>query len=151
MNEPTESIEQVKPEEPTAEHYELIDTTDQKPPTPAEARKLRKLYVTVRHPRVAGCGHRLNLHKQPRQRNCQTCWFAWFNNNGKIVQQLDEMHVKNEDNIIVALQGEKFFRRWLQFMSTVAQWKQQAEQQKEQEQNELGSTDQNPEVQTTTD
>ena len=121
----------ITPVETGPEHYELHDTTDQTPPTPAEARKLRKLYVTVKHPRVAGCGHRLNLHKQPRHRNCQTCWFAWLNNNGKVVQQLDEMHTKGEDAIIVALQGVKFFHRFLQFMSTIAQWKLAQEAQNE--------------------
>lgn len=94
-------------------------------PTPGELKKLRKQYVTIQHPRVVACQHRLDLSRQPRHRNCQSCWFAWLNEHGEIVQQLDEMHTSGNDAIIIQLQGSKFFKRWLQFMATVAQWKQQ--------------------------
>lgn len=92
-----------------------------------EIKKLRKQYVTIAHPRVAGCGHRLDLNRQPRHRNCQTCWFAWFQNHGEICQQLDEMHQASGDAMIVQLQGKKFLHRWRMFMATVAQWKQVTE------------------------
>ncbi len=94
----------------------------QEPPTPGELKKLRKQYVTIQHPRVVACQHRLNLSKQPRQRNCESCWFAWLQNHGELVQQLDEMHTSGNDFLIVQLQGKKFFKRWTQFMSTIAQW-----------------------------
>lgn len=90
--------------------------------TEDEIKKLRKQYITVQHPRVIGCKHRLDLSRQPRHRNCQTCWFAWFNNHGEVVQQLDEMHTAGGDTLIVQLQGKKFLHRWRQFMATVAQW-----------------------------
>lgn len=95
--------------------------------TEGEIKKLRKQYITVQHPKVVGCKHRLDLSRQPRHRNCQTCWFAWFNNHGEIVQQLDEMHTASGDAVIVQLQGKKFYHRWRQFMATVAQWKQVGE------------------------
>ena len=97
----------------------------QEPPTKGQLKLLRKQYVTVQHPRVVACQHRLAMNRQPRMRNCESCWLAWFNEHGELVQQLDEMHTGGHDNIIVALQGTKFFKRWLQFMSTIAQWKQQ--------------------------
>jgi len=90
-----------------------------------EIKKLRKQYVTVQHPRVIACQHELNLNAQPTHRNCESCWFAWFQNHGEIVQQLDEMHTSGNDAAIIQLQGKKFYRRWRQFMSTIAQWKQQ--------------------------
>ena len=96
----------------------------------AMIRRWNKENVTVRLPRVlgaAGCGHRLDLSQHPRHSNCESCWFAWFNNHGEIVQQLDEMHTNNNDAMIVELQGVKFLHRWLQFMATVAQWKKQQE------------------------
>jgi len=102
---------------------------EQKAPTEGELKLLRKQYVTVQHPRVVACQHELNLSKQPTHRNCESCWFAWFNNHGELVQQLDEMHTGGNDAIIIQLQGKKFFKRWTQFMSTIAQWeKQQASQ-----------------------
>lgn len=100
---------------------------DPKPLTDFDLRKLRKLYVTVQHPKVKACGHRLDMGRQPTHRNCESCWFAWFNEHGQIVQQLDEMLQTHGEELIVKLQGKKFLHRWLQFMSTVAQWKQVGE------------------------
>jgi len=91
--------------------------------TAGELKKAHKLYVTIQHPKVIACGHRLDLSRPPRHRGCENCWFAWFNNHGEIVQQLDEMHVAGGDDIIVRLQGKKFLHRWKQFMATVAQMK----------------------------
>lgn len=90
-----------------------------------ELKKLRKQYVTIHHPRVVGCNHRLDLDRQPTHRNCQSCWFSWFQNHGEIVQQLDEMFTADGGELIVQLQGKKFLHRWRQFMSTVASWKEQ--------------------------
>lgn len=100
---------------------------EQPPLTEGEIKKLRKQYITVQHPKVIGCGHRLDLNRQPTHRNCQTCWFAWFQNHGEIVQQLDEMYVADGEKLIIQLQGKKFYHRWRQFMATVAQWKEVTE------------------------
>lgn len=90
-----------------------------------ELKNYRKQYVTVVLPRVLACGHRLDLGRQPRNKNCEDCWFAWFNEHGEICQQLDEMNTAHGDDVIVQLQGVKFLHRWRQFMSTVANWKQE--------------------------
>lgn len=105
------------PEEITAKFEEPKQLTE------GEIKLVRKKYVTIHHPRVIICKHRLDLRCPPRHANCQHCWFAFFNNHGKVVQQLDEMHTAGEDRVIVALQGVKFLHRWLQFMATIAQWK----------------------------
>jgi hypothetical protein len=88
-----------------------------------DLKRLRKMYITKNHPRVVACGHVLDLSRQPRHRNCEHCWFAFFNQHGEVVQQLDEMHTLGKDNEIIELQGIKFYHRWRQFMATVAQWK----------------------------
>ena len=88
-----------------------------------------KNMVTIAHPRVTQCGHRLDLGRQPRHRNCESCWFAWFNTNGKVSQQCDEMFQSDDGVLIEHLQGTKFLKRWLQFMATLAKWKKQAEEQ----------------------
>lgn len=109
----------------TEEGKEKIVKAAEKELTEYDKRKLRKVYVTIKHPRVIGCQHRLDLSFQPRQRNCHNCWFAWFNNHGELVQQLDEMYQTHGYGLIVQLQGNKFYHRWRQFMATVAQMKQQ--------------------------
>ena len=93
--------------------------------TPGLVKKWHKQNVTVKLPRVigkGGCGHRLDLSRRPRHVNCESCLFAWFNNHGEIVQQLDEMHNNGNDAMIIELQGKKFFNQWLKFMATIAQW-----------------------------
>jgi hypothetical protein len=93
--------------------------------SPSEIAKLCKQYVTKQHPRVTICGHRLDMTRQPRHRNCESCYFAWFNAHGEICQQLDEMFQNGAIETIVELQGYKFLHRWLQFMATIAQYKQE--------------------------
>ena len=90
-----------------------------------ELKKLRKTYVTIQHPRVVTCGHKLDLSRFPRHRNCQSCLFSWFNSHGEICQQLDEMFVADGSKLIVQLQGTKFLHRWRQFMSTIASMKEE--------------------------
>lgn len=91
-------------------------------PTPGKMKKLRKQFITVQHPKVAACGHELDLSRQPVHKNCDTCWFAWFQNHGEIVQQCDEMFQADGGKMIIQLQGKKFLHRWRQFMATMAQW-----------------------------
>jgi hypothetical protein len=90
-----------------------------------EKKKLRKQYVTIQHPIVKACGHTLDLSRQPRHNNCQHCVFAFFQNHGELVQQLDEMHTSGKDALIIQLQGKKFYRNWRRFMSTIANLKQE--------------------------
>ena len=71
-------------------------------------------------PRAKACGHRLHPMFQPRMRNCEACWYAWFDFHKDIVSQLDELHRSGQDDLIVKLQGKKFLHRWRQYMSTIA-------------------------------
>ena len=112
----------------TEEGKELVVGSAEKQLTEGDVKKLHKLYTTCRHPVVLACKHRLDLHVQPRHRNCEHCWFAFFNQHGELVQQLDEMHTEGNDSVIVALQGVKFLHRWRQFMSTIAKWKEENEE-----------------------
>ena len=96
-----------------------------------QLKKARKLYWTIQHPKVVTCGHSLDMGRQPRHRNCEHCWFAWFNEHGEIVQQLDEMYQAEGEKLIIQLQGQKFYHRWRQFMATIARWKEENEQETE--------------------
>lgn len=99
----------------------------QKELTEGELKKIRKAYVTKQHPQVIACGHSLDLDRQPTQRNCEHCWFAWFNNHGEVVQQLDEMYTSGKTDEIIILQGIKFYKMWRKFMATIAGWQRVAE------------------------
>ena len=91
-------------------------------PTPAEMRKLRKQFVTVQYGKIPSCGHSYNPEGYPRHKNCDSCWFVFFQNHGELVQQCDEMFQADGGAMIEQVQGKKFLHRWRQFMATVAQW-----------------------------
>ena len=111
------------------EQKELNNILSEKPKTLSEGelKKLRKVYVTVAHPKVKGCGHSLDLNRQPVHRNCEHCWFSWFSNHKEIVEQCDEMFKADNGKLMTQLQGVTFTKRFTQFMATLAQWKQESE------------------------
>jgi len=104
--------------------------------TRGEIGKLRKQYITVQHPRVIGCKHRLDLKRQPTHRNCHKCWFAWFQNNKEVVATADEVFKNGHFELIVKLQGHKFYNYFTRFMGTVERLQQMQEQQRQQGQQE---------------
>ncbi len=121
----------------TAQFYDVVDSDgtvietaeEQHPkPKPIDIRRARKQYVTVQHPRVIPCGHKLDLSRKPIHINCPSCVFAWFQNHGEICQQLDEMYNVHGPDSIIQLQGIKFYKQWRKFMATVAQWKKTEEE-----------------------
>jgi hypothetical protein len=85
--------------------------------------KIRKKQITVHNPRAQGCHHKLDLKSQPKHRNCEHCWWAWFQNNGEMVKTADEVFQNGHPELIVQLQGEVFYKNFLKFMSTVARLK----------------------------
>ena len=109
---------------PTNEPTRII--ADEQPKlSNTEIRRLRGLYMTVRHPHVAACGHKYVADKQPRH-NCEDCWFAWMNSHGELVQTTDELfQTTGGVELIKQLRGSKFLKMFLRFMSTVANLKAQ--------------------------
>lgn len=105
----------VKAEAPVKEQ------ADQKKITEREYRKLMNQYFTVRRPIVEGCGHKIDTENGPKN-NCQTCWFAYFNNHSELVQAIDQAMRTDGPEVVIALRGLKFVRMYRKFMSTVAQW-----------------------------
>ena len=80
-------------------------------------------YETVNLPRVKGCNHRIDLHRLPRYRNCDHCWFAFWQNNGKAAQTADEMWQSETPWMLEQIIGTKAVKKFLAFMSTVANMK----------------------------
>jgi len=97
--------------------------------SPTDIGKLRKQYVTVTQSRVRTCGHKIDLSRQPKYRNCQSCWMAFFSQHKELVDQLIEMHKAGPegDTLIVQLQGKKFLEMYFKFMSTLYKWSQESE------------------------
>ena len=89
----------------------------------SEFKEDRRLHFNVRHGSVPRCGHKFVPGQEPRNRNCEVCWFTFFQVHGELVQSLDEVYAKHGKAGLLQLRGPKFVKNFLKFMATVAQWK----------------------------
>lgn len=97
--------------------------------TRAEYKEYQRKHVTVRHQRVPMCGHKFVVGAQPRHRNCESCWFAFFNVHGELTQSVEELYAKHGGVPVSRLLGKALLHNFLKFMSTVAALKQAQEAQ----------------------
>ena len=85
----------------------------------------------IRYQRLPVCHHKFVPGAEPRHRNCESCWFAFFQIHGEIVQAADEVHSKYGISGLAQLRGQKFAQNFTKFMATVAVWKKAMEEAKE--------------------
>jgi len=95
--------------------------------TRGEYKEDRRLHFTVRHNRLPSCGHKFDPNGEPRHRNCEMCWFAFFQVHGELTQGLDELFAQHGEKGLLQVRGKKFVKNFLRFMSTLAQWKKTAD------------------------
>jgi hypothetical protein len=100
--------------------------------TRAEYKKGMHDGFTVRH-RPLPCGHKLVAGQSPRHRNCEACWFTFFQVHGELTQAVDEAYnsqgIEVGRELIKQLRGTKFLKNFLKFMASVATLKAQMETQ----------------------
>lgn len=97
----------------------IAETEKPKKLTDSEYHKLMKMYFTVEHGTVKTCGHKLDLNVDPRHRNCDDCWFAYFQNNGQMTATCVELVEKHTYKALIALRGYKFAEKFFKFISYV--------------------------------
>jgi hypothetical protein len=86
---------------------------------------------TLKLQRVPMCGHKFTPGQEPRHRNCESCWFTFFQVHGELTQSLDEVFAKYGESGLRHLKPAKYVKNFLRFMSTIATWKEAAETAKE--------------------
>lgn len=102
----------------------LVTDATEKKLSLKEYKNLMRQYFTVRRPIVQGCGHKIDVDDRDGPRNnCESCWFAFFNNHGEMVQTVDEMIQKHGSETVVRMRGVKFLKMFRSFMSTLVAWK----------------------------
>lgn len=94
---------------------------DKKELTEADMRKIRKVYFTQQYGKVSACGHRFHPLNEPQHRNCQPCWFAYFNTHGELTKAVDEFFREHDADKLTQIRGAKFTKMFLGFMGTLAQ------------------------------
>lgn len=93
-----------------------------------------KHYATIRTyktplklTRVPDCGHKFVPEQEPRHRNCEACWFTFFQVHGEVTKTADELFKAAGVEAIQQLRGKKFTKHFLRFMGALAQWKSMAD------------------------
>lgn len=86
-------------------------------PSIADRKKL--VGNTLKYQHIPMCGHSFVPEHEPRHRNCESCWFAFFQVHGEMTQAVEQLYQTNPE-ILLNLKGKKFVRNFLKFMSTVA-------------------------------
>jgi hypothetical protein len=113
----------VKQPLPDSPYYKVLPNGIREPITRSEYKKHQHDHVTVKHQVVQPCGHKFVQGEEPRHRNCQSCWFAFFQVNGEITKRADEVFQEHGVNGLHQLTTPKFVKHFLVFMGALAQWK----------------------------
>lgn len=95
--------------------------------TKSEYKASMRKDFTIKSHKIESCGHKFVQGEEPRHRNCQRCWFTFFQVNGQFTKEVDEEYRKSGKAVLVQLRGTKFVQNFEMFMSTLAKWKQESE------------------------
>lgn len=91
--------------------------------TRTEFKEARRKEVTVRNQHVPICGHSFVSGREPRHKNCESCWFSFFQVHGELTQAAEEVFAKFGESGLRQLRGPKFTKHFKRFMGVIAQWK----------------------------
>jgi hypothetical protein len=84
------------------------------------------------------CGHKFAPGSEPRFSNCESCWFAFFQVHGDLTKAVTELVHEHGMDSVKQVRGEKFAKNFIKFMATIAQWKTQVDELKEQDEQSIG-------------
>src|SRR5208337_684524 len=100
---------------------ELWPDSEGNPPVVTERllRSLRGKYFTVKHVLLTDCGHKLDMVNEPRHRNCENCWWNFFNTHPQLVEVANQFFRTQGKKPMIGMRGERFVKMFLRYMSTV--------------------------------
>lgn len=110
-------------------YYRIDEAGNHVEITRSEYKKEMREKFTVKHKRIPMCQHKFVPGHEPRHRNCEHCWFVFFQVHGELTQSVEEVYQKHGKTALNRLRGPKFTDNFLKFMSTVASYKAAVEQQ----------------------
>lgn len=79
---------------------------------------------TLRYQRIPMCGHKFVPQREPRHRNCHSCWFTFFQVHGEFTQSVEKVYAELGEDALKKIRGPKFVHKFLMFMSTIAAYQQ---------------------------
>ncbi len=135
----------------TPELETRLNAAPQKQLTEAEFRKLRGAYFTVCHFIVQPCGHKLDQINEPTFRNCEACWFCFFNSHGQLVQVTDKAFQEQGPAFLDKMRGMKYRKMFVRFMATIARLKKESDERAAESTNTESANNESGEVQSGSD
>lgn len=91
---------------------------------PRQGTTLHPIPAYILHQRLPMCGHKLVPGREPRSRNCDPCWFAFFQIHKEVTETCLEVFRTHGLGALIQLRGHKFAQKFTAFMSTIAEWQQ---------------------------
>ena len=102
-------------------------------------KQMMRMHFTVRRGRAQPCGHKLSSINVPNEKgentifitsdprkNCDSCWFTYFNTNGQMTNIADECFREAGRDVLERSRGKRFVKYFLRFMSTLARFQREA-------------------------
>ena len=102
-------------------------------------KQMMRIHFTIRRGTAPGCGHKLSSINVPNEKgentifitsdprkNCDSCWFTYFNTNGQMTNIADECFREAGRDVLERSRGKRFVRYFLRFMSTIARFQREA-------------------------
>lgn len=71
-------------------------------------------------PFVRGCGHKLDLYRQPRHRNCSACWTSFFRNQEEMSEGIAKALAEHGPKAVIQVHGKKFLTEFQQYAILVS-------------------------------
>jgi hypothetical protein len=85
--------------------------------------KLVKTYAEpVKFPYARGCGHQFHDQTQPRMKNCDVCWNAYFWNQNEFTENISRNIMDQGPGVVEAVHGTKFLKHFLRFAKLLARY-----------------------------
>jgi hypothetical protein len=138
-----ETIQSLAPLPPY--YRENHETGEITPITRSEYKKAMLAEFTKKYPVNPQCGHKVRVGFEPNHRNCDMCWFAYFQIHGEVTKLADEIMQEHGHELggrtIKQIKGTKFRDNYLKFMSTLAQFKELSEAAQEQDEQRTSGTE----------
>ena len=102
-------------------------------------KQMMRIHFTIRRGTAPGCGHKLSSINVPNEKgentifitsdprkNCDSCWFTYFNTNGQMTNIADECFREAGRDVLERSRGKRFVKYFLRFMSTIARFQREA-------------------------
>jgi hypothetical protein len=81
----------------------------------------------LKYERVQPCQHKFVPGGEPRHRNCQPCWFTFFQVYQGLTKTAEEVLRTEGEHALIQIRHAKFYKHYKRYVATMAKWKEMAD------------------------